>query len=45
MQSLMLCKHKETKRKLIIKAFSKRIDPKHWFGYADCCVDCGCEVK
>lgn len=45
MNNFMLCKHPRTKKKLVIKAWSSRLDKSHWFGYQKCCVVCGIVVK
>lgn len=46
MTYLMLCEHKKTKMKLVVRATRDRING-HLQGFSRelCCVTCGCAVK
>jgi hypothetical protein len=43
--TLMQCRHKRTKKKLIAWAISSRYGREQGFRYGVCCCDCGVEVK
>lgn len=44
-KSDMLCEHKESKPKLIARAYDCRYHHHQWFETVECCAKCGTEIK
>ena len=42
---LMLCDHKKTKVKMIVRATDSRHGHRQWIEFKPCCITCGKEIK